>query len=1771
MTRNGKEFMTRKIAMPWQNSKHLRILSIVFIWTSCWLSWGQQKERHIEMLSSRDGLSQSLVTSILQDREGYLWFGTQQGLNRYDGYRFTVYRHEPKNPNTIANDWVHALYEDSSGTLWVGTNGGLSAYNRKEDRFESYLHDPNDNRSLGHDEVTSIDGSHSGRSPVLWLVTSKGVDRFVPGWEGFSHLPQNGDPLTHLPDSDVNAVRTSGDPSRNGFVWIGTSQGLSVYNPRKKTFRHFNTESGLPGKQIKSLFWDHRAPQYVWLGTSRGMARIHIETEKIETYNSHLVDGTPLTDLDVLAITRHNDTGLWLGTDHGAFLWNHHNDTLQEFTYKPEEAKEIRSVLQDQSGVLWMGSVGQGLNRYDLNKERFAHYRHSTKARTSLSNDLIFNIMEDSQERIWLATGAGGVEMFEPENATFTHFNPKAASGQGLAEGWYWSFTEGPSGDIWLGGSATGLFRFRPGTGVIAQYQHDPEKADSLSSSEIRSLYVDRNKQLWVGTKNGLNLLNASTDTFRVFHHDPKDPTSLGHANVMWFQEMGSDFWVATLGGGLNLLDRETGTFKQFRTDPSNEETLGSDEVLVIYGDEDRNNNTLWLGTNGGGLNRFDIATGKVKRYTVGDGLPDNTVGSILADKHGLLWLGTNEGISRFDPDKETFTNYTEEHGLQGPEFSQTAAVLSKSGLMYFGGNNGFNVFNPTQLGQKDEVPPVIFTDFRLFNQSVKAGADQPLTLPIWNPQTIVLNYKLNVFSLEFAALNAASPSAVAYSYKLEGLNEDWIDTSAENRLAVFTNLSQGDYTLRVRARTADSEWRELKDPLKLTILPPPWKTWWAYSLYILFIVSLASYYVSNQRKKLAFERAVNERQNAVNERLRQVDKFKDEILANTSHELRTPLHGIIGLADSLRDGSAGKLPDKAKRNLDMIIFSGKRLTSLVNDILDFSKLKTKKLELQKTPVDLYTLAEMVLSLSKPLLAGKELELINAIPTNLPPIPADENRLQQILHNLVGNAIKFTEQGFVKISTCLSQANDELTLQVIDTGIGIPEKKIETIFNAFEQADSSAVRSYGGTGLGLPITKHLVALHGGTITVNSVPNKGSIFAFTLPLSDVKTDINDLDFETTAKIHAFSEEEVVQANEFSMPMDGDALAVVPEEPDTDAEKSRILIVDDEPINRQVLINYLGPLGYQLIEAGNGFDALKAVEEDGPFDLVLLDIMMPRMSGYEVCAQIRQSLSVNELPIIFLTAKNQAEDLVEGFASGANDYLTKPITKSELLARVRTHLKLRHFHHSLELKVNERTRELRTKNSELDAKYHELETFNNIVKAINRVLELDKVVEILMEQGMVLFPSARAASFAIYNPKKKGFTFIGARGHDTKQFVNVTLTPEDVSLWCEGHPAESKGVLILDSPRTGEVEERLAGLPNPLSQVVMSIPQEGHLTALMTLDNDEREHAFSSLDHAKLLRFREHAVNAVARARVIDDLVGTQNQLVEEANMAGKAEIATNVLHNVGNTLNSVRTSVHMIQENMCEQKWLRLFQKIVELLHTNQDELDRIFTTPARRQTLVSALERIWQNLNNQTVSLGDESRRLVDHVQNIVSVLIEQERHAQYTGNLAKSLSINDVIEETLRMESYLLKHKRLKVDTSLGVVPKVQAEKSKLVRIFFNLLKNSWQAIEEAGHGNGELEITSWQEEDFVWVEVRDNGIGQPNKNLSRVCEQGFSTKKHCEGFGLHYVANAMRDMCGRIRVESPGIGKGFRVLLAFPIAEPLKPSDAEDTLELLTTHTPS
>ena len=1706
------------------------------------LLWGvvhaQDPPLRFHHLTSRDGLSQSQVFCILQDHRGYMWFGTRDGLNRYDGYGFKTYRHDPQDPDSLSDHYVYVLYEDSQGILWIGTRGGLNRFDPATEQFSHYRAGAKQDNGLSGNTVTSL----AGDGTSLWVgMSDGGLNKLDVSTGRVTWYQHNPDDKTSISSNTIWSLLCDSQ----GRLWVGTEMtGFNRLDPGADGFTRYQSQPGqtgvLPGT-VWSLFEDREG--ILWVGTHSGLQLFDPESGRFTNYIHDPEDANSI-GLGRVQIIREDSKGsLWIGTMGGGLnRFDRKTETFVQYTRRFGDPlslshNSVWSLHEDRTGLLWVGTFGGGVNRVDTDGSQFGHTTRNGEE--GLSSNVVTCFYEDARGVLWIGTFGGGLNRLDPDGS-YRHYLPDTNDPTSIADDVIFDIEEDDTGALWLGTFHSGLERLDPKTGIFTHYPPDPQNGDSLADSEVRSIYRDQEGSLWLGLVYG-GVDRMWLDRPGVFEHhqnDPSDAQSLSHNSVIVIRGNPSNpiqpMWIGTWGEGLNRMEpSKPGRFTVYRNDPADPNSLSNNVIFAI---RDGGDGVLWVGTSGG-LNRMDVTQGTFRSWHLRDGMPNEVVYGILGDGNGFLWLSTNKGLSRFDPNSFSFRNYTVHDGLQGDEFKPGSALRARDGRLFFGGLDGFNAFFPDQIQPDEAQPQVVITEFLLNNQPVltrKRDPNSPLKRSIWATDQIRLDYRQTVFGFDFAGLHYDAPEKNRYRYRLKGFNDSWTEVDAHQRRATYTHLDPATYTFEILASNKDNVWSNHGKSVQVTVESPPWKSLWAYVLYVLAISGLLFWYMTIQRQKHAQEQRVIER-------LLEVDKIKDEFLANTSHELRTPLNGIIGLAESLEERGGGSFPQEVRDDLFMIASSGRRLARLVDDILDFSRLKNRELGLRRTPVALGPLTDVILTLSRPFIEGKDLVLENAVDPNLSFVDADEDRLQQILLNLVGNAIKFTASGSVRVEAKVQDS--KVIVSVIDTGIGIPKDKLETIFQSFEQAEDTTTREFGGTGLGLAITRKLVELHGGLIHAESIPGQGATFQFQLPIWGLGVP------EPTPRARRLSRlgpRFATTPNQAAVKSDNSES--VPKQAKASEKPSgfRLLIVDDEAVNRRVLINFLSAQRHTIDSATSGPEALAATEKYR-YDLILLDVMMPRMSGYEVCRELRKTWSVRDLPIIFLTAKNQVADLVLAFAVGANDYLTKPIEKGELLARVKTHLELVELNRGLAKKVAERTKEL-------NAGYRELEILDRIVTVINREMELSKVIDSLLEQGVALLANAERACFMLFDGNQKCFRFVAARGYDMDIMSKQCFTRAQLQERYQGLEKIDEGVFYAPEFQA----DALTGLPLPKSVIVMTIPLNGEIEGLMFLETLEQVDAFSGKGLSRVKRLRQHAVSAIAKAKTLKDLVDTRRRLMEAAHLAGRTEIVTEVLHNVGNQLNSVRTSAHMMDEMARQRRWIELLHQLSSHLLENDSELTDFLTNNPLGKGLRSALAKICSRLEEQFDSFVQESRRMTDHVAGITAVLLEQERHIRPGQTVYEATDLNAVVEESLILGVDLLKP-HLQVSKQFGELPQVMMDKAKFNRVFYFLLKNAVEAISEhmlAANNTqeacrGKILLKTWTQEKQVTLEIQDNGIGIPAEHLGKVFVHGFTTKDQAEGFGLHYCANTIKEMAGTLHIESQGLKQGATVALVFPAVE--------------------
>jgi ligand-binding sensor domain-containing protein len=792
---------------------------------------GEAPPGEFERISLERGLSQSIVEAITQDERGFLWFATEDGLNRYDGYRFTVYRSIPGNAASLSYNETKTLCVARDGTVWVGVfQGGLNRLDPARETVTRWVHDPTDPSSLAAATVRALTEAPDG---TMYAGTEGGgLDRIDPHSGRITHLPAGPGGLPH---GDVRALTTA----RDGTIWIGTNGGgLAHLDPASgglETFRNDPTHPGsLAHDAIRALLIDHH--DTLWVGTyGGGVDRFDPSTRAFAHHRHDDADPESLGGDRIRALYEDHVGALWVGTDgagldrrdpaSGAFT-HHRNAPLEPRSLSSDR---VWSLFEDRSRVLWAGTYGGGLSKLDLARKPFRHFRNLPGNPDSLGQNIVWSLFEHG-DALWIGTDSGGLDRFDRASGRWTHFRHDPNDPASLSQDTVRVAFVDRDGTLWAATNGGGLNRLNERTGRFTHFRHDPADPGSLAHDELRSIMQARDGALWIGTYGGgLDRLDPRTGAITHHRNDPRDPTSLSNDFVRTVvEDRDGAMWVGTQGGGLNRLDPHGGTFRRYRNDPADAASLSSDYVLAVLMTRD---GTLWLGTFGGGLNRFDRSTGRFTRWGARDGLSSDSIYAMLEDEDGRLWLSTTNGLTRLDPKRGDCGTYDVRDGLQSNEFNGGSAHRTASGELLFGGINGFNAFFPAEIRTNPEPPVVAITEVSLFNRPLRPGVSRngrvPLARAAPYAETLRLAHDESVFSIEFAALHFSAPQKNRYAYRMEGFRPDWIPADASQRVATFTGLPAGNYVFRVRAANCDGVWNDAGARLAITIDPPFWATWW--------------------------------------------------------------------------------------------------------------------------------------------------------------------------------------------------------------------------------------------------------------------------------------------------------------------------------------------------------------------------------------------------------------------------------------------------------------------------------------------------------------------------------------------------------------------------------------------------------------------------------------------------------------------------------------------------------------------------------------------------------------------------------------------------------------------------------------------------------------------------------------------------------------------------------------------------------------------------------
>lgn len=1217
------------------------------------LTANSQQDINFTSLTIKDGLSSNTVTSILRDHYGFMWFGTEDGLNKFDGTNFKVYRYRPNDSTNLQTNEILSLHEDHAGNLWVATSGGsLSLYDRKKDAFINFPagEEPG---LIQNNVIMDVCTDFQGK---IWVAHYTGVNIVDATTRLVSDIPQakTSGPVLKAP---ANCLF---EDSKH-FMWIGTAGGLFQYNPVTKSltqFLHNSQDSfSLSGNDVKAVAEDYEGN--IWIGTVAGLSMLKKGTDR---FTNHLLgkdNPKGMRSKGVYSIAIDGEK-LWAATENSLEILSIKTGLIESHSaddrnFHSLTSHSIRRLYIDRQGICWIGTNGGGVNKYDKNLNLFSFVKSDVFDEKGLNSPVVSSFQEDDHGNVFVGTeGGDGLSLFDRKTRLFRHFNIRSArkrSDNNLA---VLTLARSNKGQIIFGTYGDGLFIFDPVSEKYRQMMHGPGIND-LNSNFIFCIKPDHNGNLWVGTNgDGLNVLDQQHKVIARYTPNPKLPNDKllpinGYIRDIVEDKLGN-IWIATHGGGIAVLNPPSGKFTIYNTRNS---SLPNDKVPTLH--QDRQGN-IWAGTFGNGVVMLNLQTNKFTSFSESNGLQNNTVYKILEDQNGLIWVSTNKAISSININSNKINNYNPHNGVQNNNFVGGAGLVLSSGEIFFGGLEGFNYLNPAYLKRTANVPAVLITDLQISNQSVIPSSNGPIKENVSIAKEINLDYKQN-FVLSFVGLNYTSPEQNRYAYKLEGFDIDW-NYVGHTTTASYTNLDPGVYVFRVKASNSDGIWNNEGASIKIYVHPPFWRTTFAYILYACLIIGLILYlrYRSIRKWKNKF-RLEQEHKEA--ERIHELDQLKIKFLTNLSHEFRTPISLILGPVDTL----LSQQNEKTHGQLHMIKRNAKRLLNLVNQLLDFRKMEERELTLHKTEGDLVSFIKEASDSFKDLSEKKKINFFFQSHIDQLHTCFDHDKIERIVFNVLSNAFKFTLEGG-QISLELQRmphppdrSGTWITIQISDSGIGIPEDKKEKIFERFFQNATAAAILNQGTGIGLSITKEFIQMHGGSIELQSEVGKGTTFQIHLPFATpTSTAINNEDLlRHDAEINAktLKEESAEKIN-----------GVHPVNDNT--EMPLVLLVEDNEDFRLYLKDNLR-LHYKVAEAADGREGWQRALSLHP-QLIVSDISMPQMDGIELTKKIKADKRTNHIPVILLTALTGEKEQIKGLETGANDYVTKPFNFEVLNAKI-----------------------------------------------------------------------------------------------------------------------------------------------------------------------------------------------------------------------------------------------------------------------------------------------------------------------------------------------------------------------------------------------------------------------------------------------------------------------------------------------------------------------
>lgn len=1158
-----------------------------------------------------DGLSHNSVWAVMQDRKGFMWFGTAEGLNRFDGKTFKIYKKQHKDSLSIGSNFIHNLKEDSQGRLLVGTKQGLYLFDTNREIFRHI--------KLNNDRVDNTSISHIMEDPDgnIWLACyGQGIYMLSPDLKVKKHY-RNRNGANEIPSNFIWTMVQD----YNGVIWLGSDgKGLIRFDPKEEKFISIagDKKIGIDAPIVYSLYCD--IDNTIWIGTSgSGLYSYNYRNGKTARYTNQ--KGRKI--FNIKAITAFSDHELIMGSDNGLVKFNRNQKSFYLLndgsSFDNLTDKSIFSIVKDREGAFWIGTYFGGVNYYSPDINRFSYY--SNVHNNSNKKNIVSSFTQNENGKVWVGTHDSGVSLFDPGTSKFKNvqYDIGYHDVQKLLL---------DNDKLYISLYGKGVKILNTVNGSISNYLYDTanSSANFLTNNFINTLFKSSRGIIYFGMAEGASYIDASG----------KKPKKIDHLSSIPIKDIEEDYngslWFASHKNGLLRLSAD-GKWDSFTHDPNDSTTLVSDNVNCIFQDTKYH---LWIGTEGNGLTMLNLKTGKFELLLdEKSGLPSNIIYSILDDADGNIWISTSGGLAKIDPVTTAIKTFGYMEAIQKIRYNPDCALRAFDNQLYFGGTNGFTVFNPREIIDHLDKPNIVITGFQVFNKEVIPGAESsPLHISINNTKEITLAYNQSTFSFDFVALSYISSTQNHYAYKLEGFDKEW-NQAGNNNKALYMNIPAGEYIFRVKAFSKDGLWADTETRISISVQRPFWLSNIMIALYIILIILIGSYliYINNKRVKKENKEKIYKYKIA---KEKEIFESKINFFTNIAHEIRTPLSLIVAPLENIIVSDDGNT--QTKGNLKIIKRNANRLLELVNQLLDFRKIEE---DMFPFTMRMQNVTGIVREVYKQYFQNVERRHIDVqLIVDQEEIVAlvDAEAIYKIISNLISNAIKYAKS---KIIIKIESIENEFILTVEDDGIGIENEYLDKIFEPFFQIEHTNAVMKTGSGLGLSLSQSLARKHGGAISVKS-GQKGCLFTLRIPI--IASD--DIIWEKEAiadDYYAESQQTCVSE-----------------------ARQRILLVEDNQELRVFLSNSLAE-SFSVFEAENGIKALEILEKEN-IDIIISDILMPGMDGMELCHAIKTNPAYSHIPLIFLSAKTDTSTKVEGLKKGADIYIEKPFSMEQMKAQL-----------------------------------------------------------------------------------------------------------------------------------------------------------------------------------------------------------------------------------------------------------------------------------------------------------------------------------------------------------------------------------------------------------------------------------------------------------------------------------------------------------------------